>query len=53
MIAHGYGEHGGAYRRFAEAFAARSEMDVIAVDFRGHRRSPASGVLLQLRRSGR
>jgi alpha-beta hydrolase superfamily lysophospholipase len=46
VIAHGYGEHGGAYRRFAEAFAARSEMDVIAVDFRGHGRSPGRrGVL--------
>jgi alpha-beta hydrolase superfamily lysophospholipase len=40
VIAHGYGEHGGAYRRFAEAAAERSDFDVIAVDFRGHGRSP-------------
>ena len=40
MIAHGYGEHGGAYRRVAEAIAERADFDVIAVDFRGHGRSP-------------
>ena len=40
IVAHGYGEHGGAYRRFAEAVAGRSEFDVVAVDFRGHGRSP-------------
>jgi alpha-beta hydrolase superfamily lysophospholipase len=40
VIAHGYGEHGGAYRRFAEAAAERSDFDVIAADFRGHGRSP-------------
>jgi alpha-beta hydrolase superfamily lysophospholipase len=40
VVAHGYGEHGGAYRRVAEAIADRSEVDVIAVDFRGHGRSP-------------
>jgi lysophospholipase len=40
VIAHGYGEHGGAYRRFAEVAAERSDLDVIAADFRGHGRSP-------------
>ena len=40
VISHGYGEHGGAYRRIAEAVAARADFDVIAVDFRGHGRSP-------------
>jgi alpha-beta hydrolase superfamily lysophospholipase len=40
VISHGYGEHGGAYRRFAETAAEQSDMDVIAVDYRGHGRSP-------------
>jgi alpha-beta hydrolase superfamily lysophospholipase len=40
VVAHGYGEHGGAYRRFAETAAERSDFDVIAADFRGHGRSP-------------
>jgi alpha-beta hydrolase superfamily lysophospholipase len=40
VISHGYGEHGGAYRRVGEAVAERSDIDVIAVDFRGHGRSP-------------
>ncbi len=39
VIAHGFGEHGGAYRRVAEQFCARLDVDVIAVDFRGHGRS--------------
>ena len=46
VIAHGYGEHGGAYRRVALAVAERSDFDVVAVDFRGHGRSPgARGVV--------
>jgi alpha-beta hydrolase superfamily lysophospholipase len=40
VIAHGYGEHGGAYRRFALEAAERCDFDVIATDFRGHGRSP-------------
>lgn len=40
IIAHGYGEHGGAYRRAALAVCDRADFDVIAVDFRGHGRSP-------------
>ena len=41
VIAHGYGEHGGAYRRVAEALSGRADLDVIAVDFRGHGRAQA------------
>jgi alpha-beta hydrolase superfamily lysophospholipase len=40
VVSHGYGEHGGAYSRLAEAIALRADFDVIAVDFRGHGRSP-------------
>jgi alpha-beta hydrolase superfamily lysophospholipase len=40
VVAHGYGEHGGCYRRVAESVAERADLDVIAVDFRGHGRSP-------------
>jgi alpha-beta hydrolase superfamily lysophospholipase len=40
IISHGFAEHGGCYRRVAEAFGARLEVDVIAVDYRGHGRSP-------------
>jgi alpha-beta hydrolase superfamily lysophospholipase len=40
VIAHGYGEHGGAYRRVAEAIGSQLDCDVVAVDFRGHGRSP-------------
>jgi acylglycerol lipase len=48
LIAHGYGEHGGAYRRVASAVAERADMNVIAVDFRGHGRSPGRrGVVRQ------
>ena len=40
VIAHGYGEHGGCYRRVAESVSERADLAVIAVDFRGHGRSP-------------
>ena len=40
VIAHGFGEHGGTYRHVAEALGTRLDMDVVAVDFRGHGRSP-------------
>ena len=40
IVSHGFGEHGGGYRRVAEALSERLEIDVIAVDFRGHGRSP-------------
>ena len=40
LIAHGFGEHGGTYRHVAEAVSTSLEIDVFAVDFRGHGRSP-------------
>jgi alpha-beta hydrolase superfamily lysophospholipase len=40
LIAHGFGEHGGTYRRVAEALGAQLDLDVIAVDLRGHGTSP-------------
>jgi len=40
IVSHGFGEHGGGYRRVAEALSSRLDLDVIAVDFRGHGRSP-------------
>ncbi len=40
IVSHGFAEHGGCYRRVAEVLGARLEFDVIAVDYRGHGRSP-------------
>jgi alpha-beta hydrolase superfamily lysophospholipase len=40
IVSHGFAEHGGCYRRFAEALGPRLEVDVVAVDYRGHGRSP-------------
>jgi lysophospholipase len=40
LISHGFAEHSGCYRRVAETLGARLEVDVIAVDYRGHGRSP-------------
>ncbi|MGP0065717.1 MAG: lysophospholipase [Isosphaeraceae bacterium] len=40
LIAHGFGEHGGTYRHVAEALGARLDIDIIAVDLRGHGASP-------------
>lgn len=40
VIAHGFGEHGGAYRHVAEALGPALEVDVVAPDLRGHGRSP-------------
>jgi len=40
IVSHGFGEHGGGYQHVAEALGARLELDVIAVDYRGHGRSP-------------
>jgi alpha-beta hydrolase superfamily lysophospholipase len=40
VIAHGFGEHGGTYRHVAESLVAALEIEVIAVDLRGHGRSP-------------
>ena len=48
LISHGFAEHGGCYRRVAETLVARLEVDVIAVDYRGHGRSPGRrGVVWQ------
>jgi len=40
VIAHGFGEHGGSYGHVAEELAGSHAIDVLAVDFRGHGRSP-------------
>ncbi len=40
VIAHGFGEHGGAYRHVAEWLGRALDLDVVAVDFRGHGTSP-------------
>jgi alpha-beta hydrolase superfamily lysophospholipase len=40
VITHGFGEHGGTYRHVAEALGSALDVDVVAVDFRGHGRSP-------------
>ena len=40
VIAHGFGEHGGTYRHVAESLGAALDIDVIAVDLRGHGASP-------------
>ena len=47
IISHGFAEHGGCYRRTAEVLGARLDLDVIAVDYRGHGRSPAGGALCE------
>lgn len=40
VIAHGLGEHGGAYDHVAESLGRSAGVDVLAFDFRGHGRSP-------------
>jgi alpha-beta hydrolase superfamily lysophospholipase len=40
IIAHGFGEHGGTYRHVAASLGTALDLDVIAVDFRGHGSSP-------------
>jgi lysophospholipase len=40
VVVHGFGEHGGGYRRVAEMLGSRLETDVVAVDLRGHGTSP-------------
>jgi alpha-beta hydrolase superfamily lysophospholipase len=39
IVSHGFAEHSGCYRRVAEMLGARLELDVIAVDYRGHGQS--------------
>src|SRR4051794_19051971 len=40
IVAHGFGEHGGAYAHVAEAVGRSVDVDFLALDFRGHGRSP-------------
>jgi alpha-beta hydrolase superfamily lysophospholipase len=40
VIAHGFGEHGGTYGYVAESLGRMLDVDIIAVDLRGHGRSP-------------
>jgi alpha-beta hydrolase superfamily lysophospholipase len=40
VITHGFGEHGGSYRNAAESLGSALDVDVVAVDLRGHGRSP-------------
>lgn len=40
IVAHGFGEHGGCYRHVAEALGPALDIDLVALDFRGHGRSP-------------
>jgi len=40
VIAHGFGEHGGCYRHVAEALGPALDLEVLALDQRGHGRSP-------------
>ena len=48
IISHGFGEHGRGYRRVAESLGGRLELDVIAIDYRGHGRSGGRrGVVLR------
>ena len=40
IVAHGLGEHGGAYAHLADALGSRLDLDFHALDFRGHGQSP-------------
>jgi alpha-beta hydrolase superfamily lysophospholipase len=40
IVSHGFAEHGGCYRRTVDALGSRLDLDVIAVDYRGHGKSP-------------
>jgi alpha-beta hydrolase superfamily lysophospholipase len=40
VINHGFGEHGGSYGDAAESLGSALDLDVVAVDLRGHGRSP-------------
>ncbi|MFO0906966.1 MAG: alpha/beta hydrolase [Isosphaeraceae bacterium] len=40
VVVHGFGEHGGCYSHVAEAVALGAGVEVLAVDLRGHGRSP-------------
>jgi alpha-beta hydrolase superfamily lysophospholipase len=48
IISHGYGEHGAGYWRIADSLGKRLELDVVAIDYRGHGRSGGRrGVVLR------
>ena len=40
IVSHGFGEHGGSYARVADVLGSALDLDVLAVDFRGHGSSP-------------
>src|SRR4051812_3704051 len=40
VLAHGFGEHGGSYEHVVQAVGPAAGVDFVAVDFRGHGRSP-------------
>jgi alpha-beta hydrolase superfamily lysophospholipase len=40
VVAHGFGEHGGGYAQVARAVGPSAGVDLVALDFRGHGRSP-------------
>jgi alpha-beta hydrolase superfamily lysophospholipase len=40
VVSHGLGEHGGAYEHVAESLGRSAGVEVLAIDFRGHGRSP-------------
>jgi alpha-beta hydrolase superfamily lysophospholipase len=40
VVTHGFGEHGGTYANTAEWLGSALDLDVVAVDLRGHGRSP-------------
>src|SRR3974390_2761542 len=40
IVAHGLGDHGGAYAHLAQALGSRLDLDFHALDFRGHGQSP-------------
>jgi alpha-beta hydrolase superfamily lysophospholipase len=40
VLAHGFGEHGGAYAHVAAVVGPAADVDLLAFDFRGHGRSP-------------
>ena len=40
VVSHGLGEHGGAYAHLAEAIGREVNFDFVALDLRGHGRSP-------------
>ena len=53
VVAHGLGDHGGTYAHLAETVGGTLGLDFLALDFRGHGRSPGRrGVVRRYRGSG-